>query len=76
MNDETYLHNTIDTMMKHADKGVVLLLASDNVKTEDGLINWNAGKLLDWSIKKYNSVALDHSASDEIFVLIIYKNEN
>ena len=72
--DEKYLHDTIDTMMSHADKGILLLLASDNIESQDGLINWNAGKILDWSIKKYSNVAVDHSISDEIFVLIIYKN--
>ena len=71
--DLSYLHDTIDVMMKHANKGIAILLASENVNHDDGLINWNAGDLLNWSIKKYGNVALDHSMSNDIFVLVIYK---
>ena len=72
--DEEYLHDTIKTMMEHCDKGSILLLASDATETEDGLINWNAGGILNWAIKTYGSAAVDHSFSNDIFTLIIYKN--
>jgi len=76
MNDESYLYNTIDIMMTHSNKGSIILLASDVLGTDDGLINWNAGNILNWAQKKYGSVAVDHSMSKDLFVLIIYKNEN
>ena len=52
----------------------IILLASDSTKTDDGLTNWSASALLDWSMKTFGSVAIDHSFSDDIFTLIIYKN--
>jgi len=71
--DMTYLKDTITAMMKHCDKGSLILLASDNVKLDDGLISWDAGKILNWAQKTFGSVAIDHSFSDSIFTLIIYK---
>ena len=72
--DEQYLHATIETMVKHCNKASILLLASDASNSEDGLINWNAGSVLNWAINKFGSAAVDHSFSDDIFTLIIYKN--
>ena len=72
--DEEYLHATIKKMMAHCEKGSIILLASDSTKTDDGLTNWSASALLDWSMKTFGSVAIDHSFSDDIFTLIIYKN--
>jgi SAM-dependent methyltransferase len=72
-NDTDYLKNTIHTMYKHANKGVVLLLTSDLNNIDDGLINRNAGDILNWATKEFGSVALDHSFSDELFILVIYK---
>ena len=72
--DLTYLKDTITTMMSHCKKGSVLLLASDQATSDDGLINWNAGELFNWVQTEFGNVALDHSFSRDIFTLIIYKN--
>jgi SAM-dependent methyltransferase len=71
--DMTYLKDTITAMMKHCEKGSLILLASDNVKLDDGLISWNAGDIFNWAQKTFGNVAIDHSFSDSIFTLIIYK---
>ena len=71
--DMTYFKDSVRTMMKHCEKGTVLLLASDNTDLDDGLINWNAGTVFNWAQKEFGNVAIDHSFSDSIFTLIIYK---
>ena len=43
-------------------------------KNPDGLINYDPAPLLDWAIKKYSIVTLDHSLGEDLFTLIIYKN--
>ena len=68
-----YLKDTMKAMIKHCDKGAVILLASDTTTEDDGLINWNAGEVFNWAQKEFGSVALDHSFADDIFTLIIYK---
>ena len=73
--DKTYLQDTIKSMMAHCEKGSVILLASDLNNIDDGLINWNAGEIFNWAQKEFGSVALDHSFSDDIFTIIIYKTE-
>jgi len=70
-----YMYDTIKSMMKHCKKGSIILLTSDVHETEDGLINWNAGEVFNWAQKEFGNVALDHSVSDDVFILIIYKNE-
>jgi len=72
--DMTYLQDTIKSMMDHCEKGSVVLLASDQTGVEDGLVNWNAGEVLNWAQKEFGIVALDHTFSNDIFTLIIYKN--
>jgi hypothetical protein len=72
--DMTYLQDTIKSMMAHCKKGSVVLLASDQGGIEDGLTNWNAGEVLNWAQKEFGIVALDHTFSNDIFTLIIYKN--
>ena len=74
-NDMEYLQDTISAMMKHSEKGCVLLLASDLTQIDDGLINWNAGEVFNWAQKEFGGVALDHTFSDDIFTIIIYKNQ-
>ena len=69
----TYLQDTVKTMLKHSKKGCVLLLASDT-GIDDGLINWNAGDILNWSQKEFGNVAIDHSFSKDLFTIIIYKD--
>jgi len=72
--DMTYLKDTIKSMMRHCEKGCVVLLASHQSGIDDGLINWNAGEVLNWAQKEFGMVALDHTFSNDIFTLIIYKN--
>ena len=69
-NDKTYLQDTIKCMMEHAEKGCVLLLASDVPGIDDGLINWNAGDIFNWAQKEFGMVAMDHTFSNDIFTLI------
>ena len=72
--DTQYRHATIEQMYKHANKGVIVMLASDIVSKDDGLIASNPGDLLNWAQKTFGNVALDHTFSDELFALIIYKS--
>lgn len=71
--DEEYLKRTLHAMLKHAEKGIISLLTSDILKTDDGLINRNPGDILNWAQKEFGNVALDHSFSKELFILVIYK---
>ena len=73
--DTQYMQDTVKTMMKHCKKGSIILLASDVAETEDGLTNWNPGDVLNWAQKEFGNVALDHSISNDVFILLIYKNE-
>jgi len=73
VDNKTYLRDTINTMLEHCTVATALLLASDVGGTDDGLINWNPGEVLNWSQKEFGNVALDHSFSPDIFTLIIYK---
>ena len=72
--DMTYLQDTIKSMMQHCEKGSIVLLASMIGGTDDGLINWDPGEVLNWAQKEFGLVALDHTFSNDIFTLIIYKN--
>lgn len=76
-NDEVtnkQLFKTIDKMYKHANKGLILVLASELVKTESEWIKYNPGEILNWARDKYHNVALDHSSFENSFILVIYKN--
>lgn len=68
-----YFTKTIQSMYDHAERGVIVMLASDIPKIEDGLINWNPGDVLNWCQGTFGTVAIDHSYSEEMFTLIIYK---
>ena len=72
--DNQYKLATIEQMYKHANKGVIVMLASDIISKDDGLIASNPGELLNWAQKEFGNVALDHTFSDELFALIIYKS--
>ena len=72
--DMEYLKDTIKSMMDHSEKGSIVLLASDQSGFEDGLINWNAGEVFNWAQKEFGNVAMDHTFSNDLFTLIIYKN--
>lgn len=71
--DAEYLEKTINVMYKHANKGMVILLASSLSGIEDGLINRDPGLILNWAQKEFGDVALDHSFSKDVFILVIYK---
>ena len=70
-NDFTYLCNTLKKMYLHAEKGVIALLTSGD--NNDGLINHDPGKVLNWAQKEFGNVIVDHSVSKDGFCLIIYK---
>ena len=63
-------------MIEHSNNGAILLLASDMSGIDDGLTNWNPGDVFNWAQKKYGAAAIDHTFSNDIFVLIIYKTDN
>jgi len=71
--DNDYLQNTIRTMLQHADKGAVILLTSSVTDIDDGLINYDPGLIFNWAQKEFGNVALDHTFSNDIFILVIYK---
>ena len=71
--DMQYLQSTIEAMYKHAKKGLAIMLSTGDGHADD-LINHEPTPLLDWAIKKYGMVTLDHSLGGSLFVLIIYKN--
>jgi hypothetical protein len=68
-----YFTKTVTCMYEHANTGVIIMLASDIPKIEDGLVNWNPGDVLNWCQGTFGTVAIDHSYSNEMFTLIIYK---
>ena len=72
--DEQYLYDTIDVMYKHADKGVLILLSSGLPGEEGPLTDHDPGKIFNWVQKKYGTAALDHTISNELFLIAIYKN--
>ena len=74
--DDEYLKSTIKCMHKHANKGIIILLTSTHSKVQDGLINYNPGDLLNWAQQELGYTALDHTASKDGFVLLIYKRQN
>ena len=71
--DNDYLQNTIRTMLQYAKKGAVILLTSSITDIDDGLINHDPGVVLNWAQKEFGNVALDHSFSKDLFILVIYK---
>lgn len=71
--DLEYTKNTIQTMYKHCTRGLVMMLASKYTSTEDGLIDYDPGEMLNWAKEEFGNVAIDHSMGDDVFVLIIYK---
>ena len=76
--DLEYFDKTILTMFDKADKGVIVLLASDLINENiEGISVFNPGDTLNRVLKlvtpKQGYVALDHSYADGMFSLIIYK---
>lgn len=74
INDNLYLMNTIKKMYNCCNDGVAIMLASDILKQDDGILTWNSGNLLNEVLKEFRTASVDHSYSDAIFTLIIYKN--
>jgi hypothetical protein len=75
-----YVKDTIDLMMNHSNRGVVISFTSDQFELsetdiENGLHQFNAGDLLKWASKKYKLTAVDHVGAMQYgqFILIIYK---
>ena len=73
MDNWEYFTKTISAMYDHAERGVAVMLASDVTEVQDGLINWSPGEVLNWCQKTFGLVAVDHTYSDDMFTLIIYK---
>ena len=72
----TYLYETIDVMYKHANKGIIILLASELVDNKNDWIEYNPGDVLNWARMKYKNVIIDHASFMNSFMLVIYKNKN
>tara|TARA_R100001594_G_scaffold131992_1_gene171971 strand:+ start:2147 stop:2926 length:780 start_codon:yes stop_codon:yes gene_type:complete len=75
MDDKTYLMNTINHMYNCCNDGLAIMLASDILQQDEGIITWNAGEILNEVLTKFRTASIDHSYSDAIFTLIIYKND-
>ena len=69
-----YLVNTIKQMYNCCNKGIAIMLASDILQQGDGMLTWNAGEILNVALSDYRTAVVDHSYSDAVFTLIIYKN--
>ena len=72
-NNWEYFTKTISSMYNQADRGIVVMLASDISEMQDELINWSPGEVLNWCQKTFGTVAVDHTYSNDLFTLIIYK---
>jgi len=73
LDDAAYTKATIEKMYEHATRGVMLLLTT-NVDKDSGLINHDAGDLLNWARQEFGNVAVDHTIAPDSFILLIYKN--
>ena len=74
LSDKEYLIESIKKMYNSANQGIAIMLASDILQQDDGIITWNAGELLNDILKDFRTAIVDHSFSDALFTLIIYKN--
>ena len=74
LTDKEYLLESIKKMYNCANEGIVIMLASNILQQEEGIITWDAGKLLNDVLKDFRTAIVDHSFSDALFTLIIYKN--
>jgi len=70
-----YLQKTIKKMLKHANKGVILLLASELVLNDIPWTQYNPGDTLNWARDEFSNVAVDHSSFMNSFILVIYKKQ-
>ena len=74
MSDLDYLKSTIKKMYLSCNSGLAIMLASDTLQQEDGIITWSAPSILEFALAEFGTATIDHSYSDAIFSLIIYKN--
>jgi len=72
--DMDYLMKTIESMYNNCTMGLSIMLASDTLQQDEGIITWPAGDVLNMVLSKFGTASIDHSYSDAIFTLIIYKN--
>ncbi len=72
--DKDYLLSTIKQMYNCCNSGLAIMLSSDILEQEDGLLTWSAGDLFNSILLDYRTASIDHSYSDAAFTLIIYKN--
>ena len=73
------LRNIISKMLELADVGIVITLLSANSADayDESFLVYDPVETLDWALNEYGSnggnVKLDHSISDAVFLLTIYK---
>jgi SAM-dependent methyltransferase len=73
------LRNTIIKMMELADTGIVISLLSTLAQDayDDSYLIYDPIETLDWALNEYGgtggNVKLDHTVSDALFILTIYK---
>jgi len=72
--DTDYLLSTIKQMYNCCNSGLAIMLSSDILEQEEGLLTWSAGDLFNAILSDYRTASIDHSYSDAAFTLIIYKN--
>ena len=73
------LRNTVNKMMELADVGIVISLLSTVAidAYDESFLTFDPIETLDWALNEYGAqggnVKLDHSISDAVFILTIYK---
>jgi len=73
------LRNTVNKMMELADTGIVISLLSTVAigAYDESFLTFDPIETLDWALNEYGAqggnVKLDHSISDAVFILTIYK---
>ena len=74
LSDKEYLIESIKKMYNCANEGICIMLASDILQQDEGIITWNAGELFNDVLKEFRTALIDHSFSDALFIITIYKN--
>jgi len=73
------LRNTVNKMMELADIGIVISLLSTVAQDayDESFLTYDPIETLDWALNEFGAqggnVKLDHSISDAVFILTIYK---
>jgi len=71
--DIDYLKSTISKMYEMCNQGLIISVSSDKFDVENQL-KYNAGEILTWTLKQYDTVALDHTTETNQFLIVIYKS--